>query len=371
MRWTSPKCAWAGRRCPEFLILTLLILGGLATNTRAECQVLVTESSAGVLSKRLSVECTDLDREAEAVTSDQVLEALAQGRGVDLEGVLITGDLHLDALPILPVEKLGAQASRVRGAVGEKALEPLRIVAGSLSIRDSHVRGEIATKIVRGYVVMAGRVTMTGTTFERAVDFSHSVFLQPVDFGNAELRKEAYFIQARFLEGAEFTEASFGSRARFHKAHFLNTAGFTKTRFNGMAEFLELRFHKEARFSQSYFRVGTGFSGSRFGGPSNWSDAVFERGAFFLHTVFEGDADFRGATFRGLSDFSQAEFLGVEDFSTAIFDKEPRFSGAKSSGGRATPGGLQDPRLMYGAAAALLVLTVAFLWALRRRRAEP
>src|SRR5213593_1944017 len=98
----------------------------------------------------------------------------------------------------------------------------------------------------------------------------------------------------------------------------------------------------------------------------DFSEAVFEREAFFLFTIFEGDAYFRRATFRALADFTDAEFKGVHDFAKVFFQIEPRFIRTKRSGSSQAPGGLHDPRFLYGIAAALVIFTVLFVLLLHK-----
>ncbi len=332
----------------------------------ADCTVVrSSERNSELFSKHLSAACTDREREEEAVTTEEILVALRDGKGVDLVGVVVTGDLLLDALPLVQEGELGL-GSEWNDTIAQGQGSEFRVISGPLSIRDSLVQGKIATRVKQGQVIVRGPVTMTGTRFERSVDFSRSVFLQPVDFSNTVFQNECLFTQAQFLKPARFEKAAFGVRTRFHKARFRDTVNFLLAGFNGMAEFLEVTFEKDAGFSRTYFKLGSGFSGSRFRGVLDFSEALFEREAFFTYTVFEQDAYFRRTTFRGNADFSQAEFRGVDDFSKAFFEREPRFIRTRVSGNRPNPGGLHDARFLYGIAAALLIFTVLFVLVLRR-----
>ncbi len=347
-------------------VLACLVAVSVPVPVMADCTVTRSmEGNSGLFSKHLSSACTDRDREKEAVTSDEILAALREGRGVDLIGVVVTGDLLLDALPLVPAGQPGL-TPELEDVIAHDRVSELRVISGPFSIRDSLIQGKIATRLEKGRLVVKGPVTMTGTTFERPVDFSRSVFLRPVDFSNTIFRRGCLFTQAQFFKPARFEKTAFGVRTRFHKARFRDDVIFRLAGFNGIAEFLEVTFDKEASFSQVYFKLGTGFSGSRFRGILDFSEALFEREAFFTYTIFEQDAYFRRATFRGQADFSQAEFRGVDDFSKAFFEKEPRFIRTRVSGNRPSPGGLQDPRFLYGIVAALLIFTVWFVLVLRR-----
>src|SRR5262245_65792461 len=56
---------------------------------------------AGALFKlHLSGECTDKEREANAVQAVRILAAIKEGKEVDLSGVVVSGDLKFDELPL-------------------------------------------------------------------------------------------------------------------------------------------------------------------------------------------------------------------------------------------------------------------------------
>lgn len=368
--WQGQRGAQRGRGTERQVLIAMLAVvlsWAVPSAAAAECRVLRgTEEPSRVLSLRLSGDCTERDREAEAVTAGEVLQALKEGRDVDLVNVLVTGDLVLDALPTVSLDRLGRRRPGLREALEDAPSRPLRTTSARLSIRDSHVRGLLVANPQNGYLILGGPVTMAGTTFHRSVDFTRTVFVTPLDVSRARFEQEALFIQARFLEDARFDGATFGVRARFHRSRFLGPAVFVGVTFNGMAEFLEVAFMQEASFGRARFRMGAGFSGSRFEGPLDFSEALFAREAFFLYTIFRADANFRRATFRGLADFSHAEFHGAEDFATAFFDREPRFSRTTSTQARPPRGDGQDPRVLYGVAAVLMALTLLLLWTRRR-----
>lgn len=319
------------------------------------------------LTLHLRNSCSPQEREARAVPASQVLAAFKAGRGVDLRGVVIQGDLMLDALPFVPVRSLTLTAPPLQERIRRQGLTQVRMISGPMSIRDSVVHGTIATNLQEGLLIVTGPVTMTGSTFERMVDFSRTAFLEPVDFSDAVLLRQGFFIHALFEKPVRFEKTSFGIHSRFHKAMFGDTVTFRGAGFNGLAEFLEVSFEKSAGFAHTSFKMGTGFSGSRFGGTLDFSEAVFEREAFFLFAVFNGDAYFRRSTFRAEADFSDAEFHGVDDFSRVLFEKGPRFARAKVRDSQRSPGRLQDARVLYLISAVLLAFTLIFVFLLRKR----
>lgn len=348
--------------------LTLCLLDPAAGSSAASgCSFKpVPADPAAPFTRHLPDNCTQEERAGHPVLAEELLAAMKEGRGIDLAGVVVTGDLALDALPLKSVAALDALPPRFKQEIEARHLTEARVIAGPISIRDSLVRGKITTNLQDGLLVVQGPVTTGGTTFERLVDFSLAVFQSPVDFSDTVLLREGFFIRALFLQPARFERTAFGIHSRFHRAVFADSVTFLRAGFNGLSEFLEVGFEKEASFSRTYFKLGAGFSGSRFHGGLDFSEATFEREAFFLFTVFEGDAYFRRSTFRATADFSDAVFKGLDDFSKVFFEVPPNFTRATRNPDRKVLGGLQDPKVLYAIGAAILIFTLGFIILLRK-----
>ncbi|MEW6544216.1 MAG: pentapeptide repeat-containing protein [Nitrospirota bacterium] len=350
------------------LVVVLLCSAPPSPPAQAACTIDRTPSDpAAPFTRHLGPDCSEQERQAQAVSSADLLAALKAGRGLDLTGVVVAGNLMLDQLPVIPVSRVDGLSPGLQRAVRDRGLKELRVIAGPVSIRRSVVRGAIQTNLQDGLLLFKGPVTMAGTTFEQPVDLSHSGFLGPVDGSEAVFLRQSFFLNSVFAQPVRFEKTAFGVHARFHRAVFEEPVTFHRAGFNGLAEFLEVTFEKDARFSQTHFKMGTGFSGSQFRGALDFSEALFEREAFFLFTRFEKDAYFRRATFRATADFSDARFNGVDDFSKTFFNDQPRFTRTKANREGAPPLGLQNPRIFYGVTAALGIFTLFFVWALRKR----
>ncbi|MBM4122872.1 MAG: hypothetical protein FJ249_09825 [Nitrospira sp.] len=351
-----------------YLLAWFLLPSRADSSAEAACSV--DRSPAGPVASmtlHLGKDCTRQDRDAQVVMADDLLAAIAEGKGIDLVGAVVAGDLLLDRLPVQTVRALPNLPASIQAAIERQGLKEIRVITVPISIRDSVVRGAISTRIKDGLVVIKEPLTMAGTTFEGAVDLSQAAFAGPVDFSQAIFLKEGFFIHALFTQATRFEKTALGLHSRFHRAQFFAPVTFHRAGFNGLAEFIQVTFEKDASFAQAYFRGGTGFSGSRFQGLSDFSEAVFEREAFFMFTVFEQDAYFRRVTFRAETNFSDSEFKGLDDFSKTFFTTEPKFTRAKISGTPPRRGGLQDPRVLYIIAAALLAFTLVFVFVLRKR----
>jgi hypothetical protein len=336
-----------------------IVVGGLAIlglplgAEGSNCQMEIGASGMEVaLTRHLGADCTEQEREAQAVDATQLLQAFREGKGIDLSGVVVRGDLSLDSLPVgpLPPELEGMK---------ELQRHEVRVIPGSLIIVNSVVHGAVRHGSTQGLLVVKGPVTFSGTKFEQLVDLSRTVFTQPVTLSGARFLRESYFVQGRFLRDVSAEKTAFGPHTRFHRSIFQGPVTFQQSGFNGLAEFLEVVFEKEVDLSRTSFKLGTGFSGSRFQGLADFSDASFDREAFFTFTQFDGDADFRRASFRSTADFSNASFKGRDDFSKASFAKGPQFTGtARSAIGKSPP---ETENQMTPYAIGLSVLTLIAL----------
>jgi len=350
------------------LVVSGMLVGGLAllwlplAAAASNCQVESHASGPGVaLTRHLGAGCTEQEREARAVDAAQLMQAFKEGKGIDLSGVIIRGDLALDMLPVGPFPP---ELEGMKELLGRE----LRVISGPVTIVDSVVRGTIRHGSPQGLLVVKGPVTFSGTTFEQPVDLSRAVFSQPVTLSAARFLRESYFVQGRFLRDVFAEHTSFGPHTRFHRSVFQGPVTFQQSRFNGLAEFLEVVFEKDVNLSRTYFKLGTGFSGSRFQGLADFSQASFDGEAFFTFSQFEGDADFRRVTFRSTADFSDASFKRRDDFSKAVFEKGSQFARAsRSTTGQASQYS-ENQIIQYGIILSLLVggaLVIAYLIRLR------
>lgn len=320
------------------------------------------ESPAAPFTRHLSGDCTAEDRRGQAVRAEELLQALAAGRAVDLDGVVVEGDLLLDRLPAAGPTEAATLAPGLRDLVRAEG-GPWRRIAQPLAITRSIVRGAIKSHLQQGVLALDGAVTLTGTRFEGPLDLSRAAFGGRLDLSRAVLQGDGFFIHAWFTQAARFEETAFGPHTRLHRAAFQAEALFRGAVFHGLAEFLEVQFARGAAFSGATFRMGTGFSGSRFGGQADFSGARFEREAFFTFTAFDGAADFSGARFDGTADFSDAAFHAGDDFAGARFAAAPRFDRATPEKDRLAGRGWQDLALLY---VLLLGLAGVAWWWFRR-----
>ena len=333
------------------------------------------ETQNSVYVRHIGSDCSTQEREQQAVAAQDLLQALKAGRGLDLQGVVVTGDLSLDALPIASEEQVRGLPVAVREWLAQQDTQELRLVRGGIVIRDSTVRGSMTHRSRQGYLLIEGAVTMTGTRFEGAQDWSRVIFLGPVNWSGTVLSREGFFVQDRFWHNVAFDRTRFNVQSRFHRTDFQETASFREATFNGLAELLEVTFRGPTDFTGAQFNQGSGFSGSHFHSDADFSRSLFEREVYFMFTVFEKTAIFRESVFRSLNSFANAEFKGTGDFSTTVFEQAPVFTGTTFKGERLLPSSDSSSWLVYLpvylVAAVGLILTLLTLKQAYRSRDPP
>jgi len=356
---------------PFFLFVMVLLLMGVESWDAWACRLI--EPPAGrsdTLWVHLEGFCLSKDQQAWAVNGADVIAALIDGRDIDLQGVLVVGDVMLDHLPLQRVAEIPYMPAMVLERLQQRGLDSVRVVSGSVTIRDSQFEKNLATNLRQGVLVMLGEVDVSGTTFLQSVDFSKTIFANTFVFVDVHVDYEGFFIGTHFEKAVDFSHTTFGTHARFHKAIFRAPVMFVGVQFKGVAEFLEVEFHEEADFSQAQFVSGTGFSGSVFHGPVNFSDVVMKGQIYFRFSEFKQRASFRHAQFQNVVDFSNSRFEGTQDLVEAEFAVHPDFTGSNITPDVVVSRRWLDRRSQWLVFGGLFVLMAVFLlWWSRRARA--
>ena len=294
---------------------------------RAECAAETgVKSAVAVFTLHLPNTCTEAEREARAVSAQELLRALAAGKGLDLSGVVIQGDLVLDELPAQKASAVGDLAPEDRRVLEGLNDEEVHVIRGPFVIKQSRVKGRIVNRLKSGFLLITGPVVLAHTDFAGFVDLSRTVFLGLVDGSNSTFHQESYFVQDRFTQGAMFSDTHFGPHARFHRSVFAGPAIFRGATFQGLTEFLEVVFEQDANFSRAAFHLGTGFSGAHCRAKCDFSSSQFDREAFFLFAIFDRPATFASARFGSQADFSDAAFKQADDLAQATFARTPQLT---------------------------------------------
>ena len=323
-----------------------------------------------VMVRELKGTCGEEERRALAVSADDVLTSLQQGRGVALKGVVLTGDLSLDRLSLQPFEPGLVKHPAIVERIQAERVSEVRVIHGPFMLEDVEVQGILATNLIKsGYIVVRGPVSLRGSTIQRSMDLSRMVILERADFSDMHIGHEGFFIRAVFARDADFSRTAFGTHSRFHQARFLGKAVFTGARFEGLAELLEVSFAEDAEFGRTRFLQGTGFSGSRFRKTLDLSGSRFDREVYFRFAEFQGHTVFHRALFRNTVDFTEARFQGDVDFREAVFEQPGLISGIDlpESGGKGGPAGRDRDFFILLAILAVLWLLLLAMWKKKSR----
>ena len=350
------------------LCMMLLCLTGGMIESAGACRVLEPPPQAiDTLWVHLEGFCFTSDQREWAVKGNDVLEAVKNGKNLDFQGALVVDDVMFDQLPLQAVVDIPDLPAAIQERLQQEGVAMVRVIPGSITIRDSQFEKNLATNLVNDVLVVLGEVNISGSTFLQSLDFSKIMFAKPVVFTDVNVENEGFFIGAQFEDTVNFSHTNFGTHSRFHKAIFRAPVTFADVQFQGVAEFLEVEFQQAADFSRANFMSGTGFSGSIFRGHANFSGIKTEREVYFRFSEFKQQVSFRDAQIRNVLDFSNSSFEGEHDFSNAEFAVAPDFTASNISvdvsvsGRRPTQ---QSQWLLFGG---LIILVGIYLWISKRK----
>ena len=182
-------------------------------------------------------------REKQRISSSEILQALADGEDIRLEGCTISGDLDVNRL-----------------FVKDESFDTSSMEVGS---REETSVATFSQSIVFNSCIFEGDVCFAGpwdktdeltVIFKRDVSFNSSCFQGQTRFDGVVFRGLAGFDGCTFQRVVGFRRADFGARALFRTA-----------RFDGYGLFSGAVFGKEVRFTNTCFSKGGNFTGVRFG----------------------------------------------------------------------------------------------------------
>jgi len=162
---------------PFFLFVIVLLVMGAESLDAWACRLL--EPPAGrsdILWVHLEGFCLSKDQQAWAVNGADIIEALKNGQDIDLQGVLVVGDVMLDQLPLQAAAEIPNLPATILAQLQQRGLDSVRVVSDAVTIRDSQFEKILATNLSQGALVMLGAVDVSGTTFLQSVDFSKTIF---------------------------------------------------------------------------------------------------------------------------------------------------------------------------------------------------
>ena len=170
------------------------------------------------------------------IQADELLAAIAEGKGVDIEYAIIEGDLYIDWI-----------AYRLKQAADGKWL-----IERSINIRYSRICGHThfgRANIYEGYpshdTIFAESIVFRNVTFDGDVDFSYSTFSGTSDFEHATFDGSVNFRYAIFNRHAFFSRIICNKDVDFSYARFItDEVAFDEVRMEFPAVFYRARLRE-------------------------------------------------------------------------------------------------------------------------------
>lgn len=194
-------------------------------------------------------------KKLEQVRADDILNAIAEGRDIDVDRVVVGGNLDVREIE----DKL------------ELGVDGRKILNRSIKIQRSVINGNVdfsrtclAQEIDFTGTKIEGNAGFWGTLFSDAASFRATVFGKGAHFNGAVFRWYASFSEASFANVTEFGEADFDKNASFVDAEFYTSVSFGATNFKGNSWFRGARFNAAADFGSVSFTKGTDLSEAAF-----------------------------------------------------------------------------------------------------------
>lgn len=188
----------------------------------------------------------------------------------------------------------------------------IRIVASSLSIRDSEI---------------LGMVNFDNVTFINKTEFVGDNFTQDSFFSCSRFSLLANFSGSAFYKSLDFSGAQFNQSAYFKYSKF-NSTHFSGSTFNESIDFSNARFNRSVCFRYCKFDGSAKFDSSISEIDSDFRESVFNKHAYFRSSLFNGTAYFSNIKFNDYTDFSAAKFIGPVVFLNTKFNDASTFSGS-------------------------------------------
>jgi len=177
------------------------------------------------------------------VSADEILNAIAAARDVDIEYATIRGDLSI---------------MKVAGRLQQEGGKPA--IKSSIGIRFCRILGDVAFSSAR----FDGNVSFVSSVFQRHADFSFVNFAYGASFGSVTFDRNSSFISASFDGDADFDRVAFGGDAIFTAANFSGNAIFNSAIFSADVVFNGASFGESARFLRTRMEYPALFTAVKF-----------------------------------------------------------------------------------------------------------
>lgn len=255
-----------------------------------------------------------------------VMKALAEGKPVELENVVLEGRLELGRvaaavlqadLPFARDEQRRRLDTWLEGRRREHRAPNVlpgearfRLVGVPISIRDSRI--ETVDGGAGDPLFFTESLDLRGTEISGSLGLPGAIFREPVGLDGMRISGWVALTAAHFDAGLDFSRTQVGGPARFDGATFGARA-----------------LSRPARNRQVLAETPALFTAATFAGAVSFRDAVFRSPADYQKATFAREADFTAARFRQRVDFGHARFAGLLEAANVIFEEDARFPGTR------------------------------------------
>ena len=255
-----------------------------------------------------------------------VMKALAEGKPVELENVVLKGRLALGEvapavlqadLPFVRDQQRRRLDTWLEGRRREHRAPNVlpgearfRLIGVPISIRDSRI--ETVDGGAGDPLFFTESLDLRGTEINGSLGLPGAIFREPVGLDGVRISGWVALTAAHFDAGLDFSRTQVGGPVRFDGATFGARA-----------------LSRPSRDRQVLAETPALFTAATFAGAVSFRDAVFQSPADYQKATFAREADFTAARFRQRVDFGHARFAGLLDAANAVFEEDARFPGTR------------------------------------------
>ncbi|MEL6270426.1 MAG: pentapeptide repeat-containing protein, partial [Chloroflexota bacterium] len=215
--------------------------------------------------------------ERESIPASTLVEQMAAGVPVEVNGAVITGNLDLN--PLLAAGRDGTPVA----------------VRQPVTLADATLDGNL---IIPDALQVTAPFSLTGTVITGSVSIGQATFEQPVDFDRVQ-----------FGGAVTLTRPTFAAPASFVNVEMLSLVSFVGVTFADVADFSDARIEDQIAFvSNTAFQQNALFDRASFSQRLSFNTVTFERDTYFTEVSFCGSTRLQGITARGIMDFQGSGF---------------------------------------------------------------
>jgi hypothetical protein len=284
---------------------------------------------------------SDQKKEANPIDAEEIVEAIKDGKEVEIINAVIEGSFILRSLNV--ESEVSIQRTKIKGPLDWSYATFKRVLNFENSIFETDATFKAVTvekdmfldNVTFGGFAAFSDITVLGIFYSRSANykkqsiFTEGNFKKRIELNKSKFEGEANFVSARIGSVAVFTGAEFKERASFNGAQIGEGAFFNPATFEGEANFVSARIGSSAVFTGAEFKEQAIFNGAQIGEGAFFNPATFEGEANFVSARIGSSAVFTGSEFKEQASFSCAQIDGPAFFDLATFEGEANFVSAR------------------------------------------